>query len=587
MSFDYFYGQQSDLFTFYRVPKVLFTNERFWNISADAKMLYGILLDRMSLSAKNGWIDKNGRVYIIFTIDEAKMALNCAEQKAIKLLSELEKKAGLIERKRQGLGKPNLIYVKNFISAVDSQLLNCENHNSGTMEITTQELPKSQCNNTDIKYTEFSDTDSIFPSGNGGMMDENDRYQEYFDYFSDQLSIDLLKKDYPYDSEMLDNILELIVETVCTKRPLIRIGAEERPAEIVRSRFMKLNVEHIRYVMDCFKENTTKIRNIRQYMLTTIYNAPTTIDTYYDALVRHDMSHGYLEGGFKKLKMKREEGERRKMSKKATIIAVVNQKGGTGKTTTTENLGVGLALEGKKVLLVDTDPQASLTVSLGNPYPDDLSPTLSDLMGKIMMENPIAPDEGILHHPEGVDLVPSNIELSGMEVALVNAMSRETILRQYLDTVKQNYDYILLDCMPSLGMLTVNALAAADNVLIPVQAAYLPAKGLEQLLGTINKVKRQINPKLKIEGILLTMVDSRTNYSKDISNLIRESYGGKLKVYKTDIPRSVRAEEISAEGTSIFQHDPKGKVADAYRVLTKEVLNNAEKRRKHQLEGVR
>lgn len=257
MSFDYFYGQQSDLFTFYRVPKVLFTNERFWNISADAKMLYGILLDRMSLSAKNGWIDKNGRVYIIFTIDEAKMALNCAEQKAIKLLSELEKKAGLIERKRQGLGKPNLIYVKNFISAVDSQLLNCENHNSGTMEITTQELPKSQCNNTDIKNTEFSDTDSIFPSGNGGMMDENDRYQEYFDYFSDQLSMDLLKKDYPYDSEMLDNILELIVETVCTKRPLIRIGAEERPAEIVRSRFMKLNAEHIRYVMDCFKENTT------------------------------------------------------------------------------------------------------------------------------------------------------------------------------------------------------------------------------------------------------------------------------------------------------------------------------------------
>lgn len=274
------------------------------------------------------------------------------------------------------------------------------------------------------------------------------------------------------------------------------------------------------------------------------------------------------------------------MSKKATIIAVVNQKGGTGKTTTTENLGVGLALEGKKVLLVDTDPQASLTVSLGNPCPDDLSPTLSDLMGKIMMENPIAPGEGILHHPEGVDLVPSNIELSGMEVALVNAMSRETILQQYLDTVKQNYDYILLDCMPSLGMLTVNALAAADNVLIPVQAAYLPAKGLEQLLGTINKVKRQINPKLRIEGILLTMVDNRTNYSKDISNLIRESYGGKLKVYKTDIPRSVRAEEISAEGHSIFQHDPKGKVADAYRVLTKEVLNNAEKRRKHQLEGV-
>ena len=275
------------------------------------------------------------------------------------------------------------------------------------------------------------------------------------------------------------------------------------------------------------------------------------------------------------------------MSKKATIIAVVNQKGGTGKTTTTENLGVGLALEGKKVLLVDTDPQASLTVSLGNPCPDDLSPTLSDLMGKIMMENPITPDEGILHHPEGVDLVPSNIELSGMEVALVNAMSRETILRQYLDTVKQNYDYILLDCMPSLGMLTVNALAAADNVLIPVQAAYLPAKGLEQLLQTVQKVRRQINPKLKIEGILLTMTDSRTNYGKQISNLIRQAYGKRLKVFEQTIPRSVRAAETSAAGKSIFAYDPKGKVAEAYKSLAKEVLADADRQRKLSSERAR
>lgn len=275
------------------------------------------------------------------------------------------------------------------------------------------------------------------------------------------------------------------------------------------------------------------------------------------------------------------------MSRKATVMAVVNQKGGTGKTTTCENLGVGLAMEGKKVLVVDADPQASLTISLGYPVPDKLFPTLSDMMGKVMAEQPITPGEGILTHDEGVDLMPANIELSGLEVSLVNAMSRETILRQYLDIVKSNYDFILLDCMPSLGMLTVNALAAADNVIIPVQAAYLPAKGLEQLLQTINKVKKNINPKLKIEGILLTMVDSRTNYAKDIGNLIRENYGGKLKVYKTDIPRSVRAEEISAEGTSIFKHDPKGKVADAYRVLTKEVLNNAEKRRKHQLEQLR
>ena len=276
-----------------------------------------------------------------------------------------------------------------------------------------------------------------------------------------------------------------------------------------------------------------------------------------------------------------------KEAKKGTDTAVVKQKGGTGKTTTCENLGIGLAMEGKKVLLVDTDPQASLTISLGYPVPDRISPTLSDLMKKIVSDQPIESGEGILHHPEGVDLVPANIELAGMEVSLVNVMSRESVLKQYLDSVKKEYDFILLDCMPSLGMLTVNALAAADNVIIPVQAQYLPAKGLEQLLQTVNKVKRQINPKLRIEGILLTMVDSRTNYAKDISTLIRENYGGKLKVYQTDIPRSVRAEEISAEGKSIFRHDPKGKVAEAYRVLTKEVLQNAEKRRKRQLEQLR
>lgn len=275
------------------------------------------------------------------------------------------------------------------------------------------------------------------------------------------------------------------------------------------------------------------------------------------------------------------------MSSRATVIAVVNQKGGTGKTTTCENLGIGLAQEGKRVLLVDTDPQASLTISLGFPRPDDLQTTLSTVMGKIMNEEKIEQGEGILHHEEGVDLMPANIELSGLEVSLVNAMSRESILKQYLDTVNKQYDVILLDCMPSLGMLTVNALAAADNVLIPVQAQYLPAKGLEQLLQTVNKVRRQINPKLKIEGILLTMVDGRTNYAKEIAGLIRQSYGEKIKVFETDIPRSVRAAEISAEAKSIFAHDPKGKVADAYRVLTKEVLADVEKRHKHQLEQLR
>ena len=275
------------------------------------------------------------------------------------------------------------------------------------------------------------------------------------------------------------------------------------------------------------------------------------------------------------------------MSNKAVITAVTNQKGGTGKTTTCENLGIGLAMAGKKVLLVDTDPQASLTVALGHNRPDDLPVTLSDLMAKIIQDQPIAPGEGILHHPEGVDLVPANIALAGTEVSLVTAMSRETILKQYLDTVKKDYDFILLDCMPSLGMLTVNALAAADQAIIPVQANYLSAKGLEQLLNTISKVRRQINPKLRIEGILLTMVDARTNDAKDISQLIRDTYGGKIKVYGTDIPRSVRVAEISAEGKSIFAHDPKGKVAEAYQTLTKEVMHNAEKRRKHQLEQLR
>ena len=275
------------------------------------------------------------------------------------------------------------------------------------------------------------------------------------------------------------------------------------------------------------------------------------------------------------------------MKDKPIVICVVNQKGGTAKTTTVENLGIGLAREGKKVLLVDTDPQGSLTISLGYPRPDDLETTLFDLLNKTINEDAIQPAEGILHQQEGIDLIPANISLAGLEVALVNTMNRERILKQFLEPVKKDYDYVLLDCMPSLGMLTVNALAAADTTLIPVQANYLSAKGLEQLLQTINKVKRQINPKLRIEGILLTMVDSRTNYAKEISSLIRDTYGGHIRVFNTEIPRSVRAAEISSEGKSIFLHDPKGKVAEAYQKLTKEVQANAEKRRKHQLEQLR
>lgn len=275
------------------------------------------------------------------------------------------------------------------------------------------------------------------------------------------------------------------------------------------------------------------------------------------------------------------------MQNKATVIACVNQKGGTGKTCTAENLGIGMVQEGKKVLLVDMDPQASLTISLGYPRPDDLPVTVSDQMAKVMQDMPVPLKEGILTHEEGVNLMPASIALSGLEVSLVNAMSRESILKQYLEPLKKEYDFIILDCMPSLGMLTVNALAAADQLVVPVQAQYLSAKGLEQLLQTVNKVKRQINPKLRVEGILLTMVDSRTNNAKEIASLIREAYGSKLKVFDVEVPRSVRAAEISAEGKSIFAHDPGGKVADAYRQLTKEVIHDAEKRRKHQLEQLR
>ena len=291
MAYDYFYGQQSEQFSFYRIPKILFSQDKFWNVSTDAKLLYGILLDRMNLSARNGWLDEAGRVYIIFTIEEIKESLGCAEKKAVKLLDELEKKAELIERKRQGLGKPNLIYVKNFISeSVERQFLNCQNDNSATFQNTIQDLSKAQGNNTDIKNTDLSDTNSIFPSGNCGKENGNEEYQQYYQYFYEQLGMEYLQKDYPYDVDRLENILELVVETVCSKRQIIRIGGDDRPVEVVKSRFMKLDSEHIRYVLDCFKENTTKIRNIRQYMLASLYNAPTTIGSYFDALVRHDMA---------------------------------------------------------------------------------------------------------------------------------------------------------------------------------------------------------------------------------------------------------------------------------------------------------
>ena len=291
--FDYFYGAQAEQFSFYRVPKVLFTREQFKQLSAEAKILYGIMLDKLDLSVKNKWGDEKVRVYIIYTIEQIMEDMNCADQKATKLLDELEKKCGLIERKRQGLGKPNLIFVKNFITGVESsmmaQIQNRENHDSGVVNITTADYPKSRGINTNHNNTENSD---INPIQSGFDEDGMCEHKEYERYFRESLSIDVLLRENLGEEETILGILDLLVDVCCFRRSVIRIAGDDKPLAVVKSRFMKLNAEHIRYVLKCLSENTTRVRNIRQYLLTALYNAPATIRPFYQAWVNNDMATG-------------------------------------------------------------------------------------------------------------------------------------------------------------------------------------------------------------------------------------------------------------------------------------------------------
>jgi chromosome partitioning protein len=268
------------------------------------------------------------------------------------------------------------------------------------------------------------------------------------------------------------------------------------------------------------------------------------------------------------------------MGSGCTVIAVANQKGGTGKTTTTANLGIALAtLHGKRVLLIDADAQGDLTTALGWPEHDELDVTLATHLERAIRDEDGEMSEGILHHAEGIDLMPGSIELSGIEMGLVNAMSREHTLRSWLDCIKHEYDYVLIDCMPSLGMTTINALTAADQVIIPVQAHYLPAKGMTQLVRTIGRIKRQINPRLKVGGVLLTLVDGRTNLARQSADSIRNAYGSAMRIFKASIPVAVKAAETSAYGRSIFAHDKTSPVAKAYSELAREVAEHGERTR--------
>ena len=293
---DYIHSAETEQFSFLRVPKILLQNDTFKGISAEAKLLYSILFDRTELSNRNGWRDDQDRVYIIFTIAEITESMNCGNKKAIQLLNELEHKAGLIERKRQGLGKPNLIYVKSFYRTVDKygerHFLKCQNDTSGSVKATSLEVSESHSNKTNNKKTDLNDTDLSFLPGRESKR--NDAYAQYEAYFREELEIPILIQGNRTEKETLEGILDLLAETCSSKRKTIRIAGDDKPIEIVKGRLMKLNSLHIQYVLDCLKENTTYVRDMKQYLLTTLFNAPVTIDSYYQARVNYDMHNVHI-----------------------------------------------------------------------------------------------------------------------------------------------------------------------------------------------------------------------------------------------------------------------------------------------------
>ena len=287
MTLDYFYGQTGELFSFYRIPKALFQEQRFQSLSTDAKTLYGILLDRMSLSAKNGWLDEQNRVFIIFTIEDVKRSLCCADNKATKLLRELEE-FGLIERKRRGLGRPSLVYVKNFSAdSSKTRFQNRENHESGGFKSASQDPAKPRCNKTDKNNTEMNETYPFNSEETDGMSQR----EQLEKYFSQSLEVELLLRLCPDDEDIIYQIVDLLVDTCATKRKMLRIAGDDRPAEVVRSRFMKLNADHIKFVLKCLAENSSPIRNMKPYLLASLYNAPTTMQLSYQNQTNHDLAN--------------------------------------------------------------------------------------------------------------------------------------------------------------------------------------------------------------------------------------------------------------------------------------------------------